>query len=163
MPEILYNYRSKEDLLFENNSHYYLEIPVLQNLNDYSNKRILFLLDTGAYITVISGDTASLFGFEKLPSIVDSFSLYGFTGSCLATIKEIPGLVIGNRMLKGVKVAIPHVETKYNILGMNVLEHFKFLVDTESNCIYFSDNPHYKMPLVLRSSELHSFGINTHK
>jgi len=93
-------------------------------------------------------------GFDKLPSIVDDFPLTGIGGACKATLKEIPGLIIGDRTLKGVKVAIPHDETKYNILGLNVLDHFKFLIDTDLSKIYFSDNPNYKMPNELKSADI---------
>ena len=155
MVELLQKYRCKQELFFEEDKgQYYIEIPVIQNLGDYSNESVMFLLDTGAYITVLSENTAVALGFDKLPSVIDRFHLAGFAGACTASLKEIPGMIIGDRTLKGVKVAIPHEDTKYSILGMNVLEHFKFFVDTENTLIYFADNPKYKLPQEIKCAEV---------
>jgi predicted aspartyl protease len=152
MRDLTFRYRAEESLIFDEDCHYYLDIPVLCDLDYYLNRKVLFLLDTGAYITVISKATAMRLEFEKLPFLVESFPLTGIAGSCDASLKEIPGMVVGGRLLKGVKVAIPHEDTKYNILGMNVLDHFSFLVDAENNKIYFNDNSRYKMPDELKSA-----------
>ena len=66
----------------------------------------------------------------------------------------IPGMVIGGKILKGIKVAIPHDDTKYCILGLNVIEYFKYLFDSEDNRIYISDNKNYKMPSELMSASV---------
>ena len=133
MHKLLFKYRTEERLIFGDDYHYYLEIPVLYDSENHLNEKIHFLIDTGAFITVINKATSGLLTFDKLPSIVEGFSLTGFAGSCSASIKEIPGLVIGGRLIKGVRVAIPNETTKHNILGMNVLEHFVYLLDTENN------------------------------
>ena len=156
MHDIPFSYRSKEQLIFGKDCHYYMSLPVLRNAENYLNENVRFLIDTGAYITVINIATSSMLGFDDLSSIVDSFPLTGFAGSCNASLKEIPGIVIGGRMLKGVKVAIPHEETKHNILGLNVLEHFNYLVDSENSIMYFNDNSEYKMPKELMSSAVMS-------
>ena len=154
MHNLTFSYRSEEDLVFGVNYQYYLRVPVLCDLKHYTNRKIRFLVDTGAYITMINSRVSLRLGFDKLPSIVDDFPLTGIGGACKAALKEIPGMIIGDRTLKGVKIAIPHDETKYNILGLNVLEHFKFLIDTNLNKIYFCDNPNYRMPNELKCADV---------
>ena len=123
MREMKFCYRSEERLIFGKDCHYYIRLPVLRDTESFLNENVRFLVDTGAYITVINMATSSLLGFDDFVPIVDSFPLTGFAGSCNASLKEIPGIVIGGRLLKGVKVAIPHEETKHSILGLNVLEN----------------------------------------
>jgi hypothetical protein len=81
--------------------------------------------------------------------------LSGFAGYCEGDIVEIPGLVIGGRRLENVKVAMPHIHTKDNILGLNVLEHFQLLMDTTESKAYFADNENYKARLELKCSKIH--------
>jgi len=154
MPNIFIEYRAEEHLVFGEDCHYYLDVPVFYNIENYLNERVQFLFDTGAYITIINRATSALFEFDRLPSIIDEFPLTGFAGSCNASVKVIPWMAIGGRLLKGVKVAIPHEVTKHNILGMNVLDYFKYFIDSESNKIFFSDNTKYKMPNELRCFEV---------
>ena len=154
MHDLIFSYRSVEDLVFGVNYQYYLRVPVLYDIDHYASRKIRFLVDTGVYVTMINNKVSLRLGFDKLPSIVDDFPLTGIGGACKAALKEIPGIIIGDRTLKGVKVAIPHDETKYNILGLNVLEHFKFLIDTNLSKIYFSDNPNYKMPNELKCADV---------
>jgi predicted aspartyl protease len=152
MRDLKFRYTSEEALDFDNDYHYHLDVPVLFDRVNHLNKVVQFLLDTGAFITVLSKATSVRLEFDKLPSIVENFPLTGIAGSCNASLKEIPGMVIGGRLLEGVKIAIPHEDTKYNILGMNVLDHFNFLLDAENNKIYFNDNSRYKMPAELKST-----------
>ena len=48
------------------------------------------------------------------------------------------------------------MQTDDNILGLNVLEHFKYLLDTATSEIFFADNDNYKGPLKLRCVSVHS-------
>jgi hypothetical protein len=70
-------------------------------------------------------------------------------------IKEIPGVIIGGRRLEGVRVAVPHIKTDVNILGLNVIELFKYYVDTEDDMIYFAQNPTPSIPELLQCSKIH--------
>ncbi|MCL2172008.1 MAG: hypothetical protein FWB71_07590, partial [Defluviitaleaceae bacterium] len=56
----------------------------------------------------------------------------------------------------GVKVAVPHIDTPANILGLNVIDHFKFLVDTDEDKIYFADNPNPGIPDILRARRIYA-------
>jgi len=157
MPDLAYRYRSEENLVFLRRSHYHIDVPVLLDFKYRLNKRVLFLFDTGAYVTVINKETSLHLGFDKIPALIDDFPLTGLSGSIDASLIEIPGMIIGDRTLKGIKVAIPHEDTKYCILGLNVLEHFKYLLNSEHSKIYFKDNPNYKIPNELKSAEVLSY------
>jgi len=50
---------------------------------------------------------------------------------------------------------VPHVDTATGILGLNVIENFKFLIDTEKDEIYFSQNPYPEIPEQLRCGKIH--------
>ena len=157
MHNISYEYRSEDQLHFLRRSHYHLDVPVIYDLDSRLNIKIRFLLDTGAYVTVINKRTSLRLGFDKLTPEVKDFPLTGLTGSIDASLIEVPGMIIGDRTLKGIKVAAPHEDTKYCILGLNVLEHFNYLVYSEHSKIYFNDNPNYKIPDVLKSAEVLKF------
>ena len=139
-------YDSIENLTYETDGHYHLYVPVLYNFDTYANRKVDFVFDTGAFLTVISRETAAEFNFIDRFTIQKNISLAGFSGECLADLKEIPGIIIGGRKLMGVKVAVPHIVTDMDILGLNVIEHFKYFIDTENDKIYFSDNAIYKAP-----------------
>ena len=159
MRDLTIKYRSEENLFFLRRSHYHLDVPVIFDLDYRLNRKVRFLLDTGAYVTVINKRTSLRFGFDKFPTVIKDFPLTGLSGSIDASLIEIPGMIIGDRTLKGIKVAIPHEDTKYCILGLNVLEHFNYLLDSEHSKIYFSDNPVYKIPDELKSAEVLSTNI----
>jgi predicted aspartyl protease len=107
------------------------------------------VLDTGAYITVISRGTAERCGFDRLPKKATTFS--GFCGSMNADFVRIPGLMILGRLITNVPVLIPHdmyhidektgkMRQTQEVLGLNVLEYYKFYVDTENDRLYLQEN-----------------------
>ena len=57
--------------------------------------------------------------------------------------------------MEAVKVAVPHAITDLNILGLNVIELFKYYVDTENDLIYFADNPNPTIEEPLRCGKVH--------
>ena len=65
-------------------------------------------------------------------------------------------MMLGGKMLEDVKVAIPYIDTEDDILGLNVLEHFNYLIDSKNDKIHFSDNPDYKPPMELKSGKVYS-------
>jgi len=138
------------DFRYKNDAHYYIAVPSFCSTTHYSNDKIDFVFDTGAYLTVITKVTALVFGYNRITPIQKNIPLNGFAGSATGDLKEIPGLVIGGRLLKGVKVAIPHIDTKDNILGLNVIEHFNYLIDSSKGKIYFAENLDYKIPQELK-------------
>jgi predicted aspartyl protease len=147
---ILLNYDSVENLICGDDGHYHLTVPAFYEKQSYSNRRTDFVFDTGAFITVMTRNTAERLRFFGLPTIIADISLNGFVGGCLADIKEIPRLLVGSRFLDGVKVAIPRETTETNILGLNVIEYFKYFIDTENDKIYFAQNPQPNIPAPFR-------------
>jgi clan AA aspartic protease (TIGR02281 family) len=139
-------YDSEESLTYEADGHYHIKIPVFYDNDTYTNHKVDFVFDTGAYITVMTRDTASVLGFLDSHTVKENVPLKGFSGECLADIKEIPGLFLGNRFFENVKVAVPHEATDINILGLNVIDHLKYFVDTEYDRICFILNPQPKVP-----------------
>jgi len=147
-----FQYDSSENILYrEEEGHYYIPIPAFYAKESHANDTITFMLDTGAYLTVITPYTAEWFGFNKLTPINPDIILRGYAGECKAALVEIPGLVIGGKILDGVKVAIPKMTEQsginsVNILGLNVLEYFRYLIDSADCKMYFARNEDYKIP-----------------
>ena len=152
---LTFSYDSAESLTSEADGHYHIHVPTFYEYESYANRRIDFIFDTGAYITVVTKNTAMRLGFIDSYTVEANVPLSGFSGECLADIKNVPGFVVGGRRLEGVKVAVPHMATDMNILGLNVLEHFKYFIDTESNKIYFAQNPAPDIPDKLRCSKIY--------
>ena len=120
--------------------HYYVTLRAIYNSSDNAyTEKIDFILDTGAFITVISRDIAELFGYDKLPKIPSKIK--GYTGEAPADFVRIPGLKILNIELVDVPVLIPYnKELKQNILGLNVLEYFEYSIQTKNDRMYISLN-----------------------
>jgi len=155
------NCNSSENLTYQEDGHYHLRVPAFFDYNSNANNIIDFIFDTGAFLTVINRRTAVGLGFLHRFTVQTGISLNGFSGSCLADLKEIPGLIIGGRRLEGVKVAVPHDDTDMSILGLNVLEHFKYTIDTENDRIHFYTNPKPEIPDPLREAKIYTLAKNS--
>ena len=152
---LTFNYTAAERLRVKSDGHYHIQIPTFYEFGSFSNESIDYIFDTGAYITVVTRKVAQFLGFIDKYTTQSNVTLDGFAGSCLVDIKDIPGMVIGGRRLEGVKVAVPHVDTDINILGLNVIELFKYYIDTENDMIYFADNPNPSIEEQLRCGRVH--------
>jgi len=141
-----------ESLTIEADGHYHLSVPTFYDFDGYANTPIDFVFDTGAFLTVITRGTAARLGYLDRFTIQKRIILSGFSGDCFADLKEIPGFMIGGRKIEGAKVAVPYIETDISILGLNVIEYFRFFIDTERDKIYFSENPLPEVPEQLRAS-----------
>jgi clan AA aspartic protease (TIGR02281 family) len=120
--------------------HYYVTIRTIYAGSDINGTDIDFILDTGAFMTVISRDIAREFGYDKLHKL--SAKIKGYSGEVSADFVRIPGLKVLEPLLTDVPVLIPHSnEYKQNVLGLNVLEYFNYLIDTENDKLYLSKNP----------------------
>jgi predicted aspartyl protease len=129
-------------------------VPAFYESGSYANHSIDFVFDTGAFITVVSRETAKRLKFLDSCTIMKDIQLDGFAGGCLADIKETPGFLIGGKFIDGAKVAVPHEDTDMNILGLNVIDYFDFLVDAKNDKIYFAGNPHPDIPDSLRCRQI---------
>jgi predicted aspartyl protease len=103
-----FEYETVEDLTYEGDGHYHLQVPAFYERGSYANCSIDFVFDTGAFITVVSRETAKRLKFLDTHTIMKDIQLDGFTGGCLADIKETPGFLIGGKFIDGAKVAVPH-------------------------------------------------------
>ena len=153
---LVFTYDSVEALTLNEDCNYILNVPMFYEFDNYSNDRVDFVFDTGAYITVITKRDAAFLGFTNSYIIQSGVPLSGFIGGCMVDIMNIPGMIIGGRHLEGVKVAVPQVDTDTNILGLNVLETFKYLIDTENDLIFFAQNPLPNIPELLRCGKIRS-------
>ena len=118
--------------------HVYLDVRIVCEGSTDADK-INFMYDTGAYITVINKERYEWFGLDKLPRREGVIG--GYTGSTPGYIFQIPGLVIGKRLLSGVWAFTPKSEdVKQNLLGDNVIEYFRPFQDNQNDCFYFIDN-----------------------
>jgi len=163
MPDVVeFKYNSAIDFKYEADGHRYVKVPIFFEEGSYSNDTVDFVFDTGAYLTVLTQKTARLFGFDKLTPISANIPLTGFADShCEGDLIEIPGMMIGGRLLEGVRVAVPYVSTEDDILGLNVLEHFCFLIDNANDKIYFTDNAVYKAPKELGCGRISAVSDST--
>ena len=139
MIDINLKFRNKQKLLYEK-AHYILEVPIVLDLESRYNNSIFFILDTGAFVTIINKRTAKSLKIDLLPIKVSDHPLGGFAGCTKVDLIEVPQLIIGDRTITDVIVAVPQIETTQNILGLNVLEYFRFYIDTDNNYIYFQDS-----------------------
>jgi hypothetical protein len=114
---------------------------------------IKFILDTGAFMTVISRGTAIRRGFDKLPK--RKTTLFGFGGGIDVDFVRIPGLLLLGKLRTDVPVLIPHDiyrihpktgEKKQlpDVLGLNILEYYNYYIDTENDRLYLKDNPNQR-------------------
>ena len=124
--------------------HLYLFAKLFHEGATDEGSLVNFILDTGAYLTVVSRRTAMRCGFDKLPSTEVTINGFGGDGEP-ADVVRIPGLRILNRLITDVPVLIPHrKDLTQEVLGLNVLEYFNYYVDTENDRIYMKINPNPK-------------------
>jgi len=120
--------------------HLFAQILTVYAGGSVEGEKINFILDTGAFMTVISRDTAEQFGYDTLPKILSRIK--GYSGEAVADFTRIPSLRILDTLLTDVPVLIPHsMELRQNIVGLNVLEYFNYYVDNENDRLYLSLNP----------------------
>ncbi|MDR2598804.1 MAG: retroviral-like aspartic protease family protein [Oscillospiraceae bacterium] len=151
------SYNSALDYLYKPDGHRHIRVPIFFDKNSYSNDTVDFIFDTGAYLTVLTQKTASIFGFDKITPIQRKIPLTGFADShCEGDFIEIPGMLLGGKRLEDVKVAIPYVTISDNILGLNVLEYFNYFIDSNNDKIYFSETSSYKPSKELSCSKVYS-------
>jgi len=142
-----FSYTTAIDYKYEEDGHRHVDIPLFYGKDSYSNHQVDFVFDTGAYLTVLTKYTAEQFGFDKVTPVQTDIPLTGFADSkCSGDLIEIPGMLIGGKILVDVRVAIPYIDTEDDILGLNVLEYYNYLIDSSNDKIYFSESITYKPP-----------------
>ena len=116
----------------------FLSIPIICE-GSTAEDEIDFMYDTGAFLTVLNREWYEWYGLNKLPRMETSMGSY--VGSTPGFVFQIPGLIIGQRLLIGVWAFTPKdMNLKQNLLGDNVLEYFNPYQDNSNDCFYFLDN-----------------------
>jgi len=119
--------------------HIYLDVVIVYE-GSTENDTIDFIYDTGAYLTTINKYNYDWFNLNKLPR--REIIIGGYNGTTMGYLFQIPGLVIGEKLLTGVWAFSPKSdEIKQNLLGDNVIEYFRPFQDNLNDCIYFIENP----------------------
>ena len=128
----------------------YVTLKMIYASSPTQGRNIEFVLDTGAYMTVISRGTAIRCGLDKLHKTFAT--LFGFGGGIDVDFIRIPGLSILGKLHTDVPVLVPHDlyrihektgEKKQmpDVLGLNVLEYYNYYIDTENDKLYLQENP----------------------
>jgi len=129
---------------------FYITLHILYEGSPVDGDELKFILDTGAYLSVISRSTAIRCGLDKLPK--KTTNLFGFGGGINADFVRIPGIRILGKTRTDVPVLIPHDIFRVHpitkekrripeVLGLNLLEYFNYYIDTENDRLYLKDNP----------------------
>ena len=117
----------------------FLRIPIICE-GSTDDDEIPFMYDTGAFLTVINRERYEWFNLNRLPR--KKTYMGGYVGSVSGYVFQIPGLIIGQRLLTGVWAFTPRdMDVKQNLLGDNVIEYFRPFQDNQYDCFYFPDNP----------------------
>ncbi|MCL2663926.1 MAG: retroviral-like aspartic protease family protein [Oscillospiraceae bacterium] len=150
------------DVFFGNNDFYelqrengllYVSLQLLYHGSPKEGEKIRFVLDTGAFLTVISRGTAIRYGFDKLPK--EETVLFSFGGVIKVDFVRLPGLIVLGKIITDVPVLIPHTMYREDtetgerkqmpeVLGLNILEYYNYYIDTENELLYLKNNPNPK-------------------
>jgi len=126
----------------------YLTVQAIHEGSSNEGTDIKFILDTGAYMTVISRGTAIQCGFNRLPKT--EVTLHGFSGGIAADAVRIPGLKVMGKIYTDVPVMIPHELYRINhdtgeekqmaeVLGLNILGYYDYYVDSTKSRLYLKE------------------------
>jgi hypothetical protein len=145
MSQATYSYNLWNKAKFDReNGHIFIWASVFSSSDKFS--RIFFLLDTGAYISVLSRDTAERIGLQLTGKY--TANLIGFNKERefdKAEVVVVPKMEIGKYAIENVQILVPLEDiTVPEILGENVLEYFIYTVDHEIDHVFFAKNPNPK-------------------
>jgi predicted aspartyl protease len=128
--------------------HIYIFANFITGTSTYS---LSFIVDSGAYISVLSRNNAKRIGLPLTGK--PSANLLGFDKNqqpSKAEVITVPRICVGKYLIDDVKVLVPLDDRlTIEVLGENVLEYFNYVTDHEKDRIYFSKNPNpkpYKNP-----------------
>ena len=138
-------YKCIESLPLKKDGHYHILVSSVPFGANMLKSEIDFVFDTGAFITVITKETAGFFGFDKLEILDKDIELSGYVGKCLANKVRIPSLTFGGWTQENVPALIPQADTSMNILGLNAIAHFSYLINSGNEKIYFEKQDSYKL------------------
>lgn len=139
---VTYDFNEWQFAEFEReNGHMVIRVYVY--VDDLNVSNVDMVLDTGAFVTVLSKETAIDAGLPL--GTGKPVSLRGFSyehDTIQGELIELPRIVVGKHFIYDVKVVIPLEDIEVvEVLGENVLEYMIYTVDHEKNVVYFKKNP----------------------
>jgi predicted aspartyl protease len=135
---ITFDEKTRLKMFRHNDGHVHVWVPIVCE-GSTDKDAVLFIYDTGAFITVLNRDRYDYFKLHQLPQ--REITLHGYAGGTPGYLYKIPGLRIGKRLVSGVWAFTPKShQLKENLLGNNVLDYFRPFQDNMHEFIYFPDN-----------------------
>jgi predicted aspartyl protease len=99
-------------------------------------KRLNLVLDTGAFMTLISKKKADRYGYKIIEKEVCSISGFSEKG-LVCDLRKVPSAVFCNYRIEDVMIATPHNDIPVvEVLGMNILENFNLGFDFADEKIF---------------------------
>ena len=78
---ITFQYDAYVDIEYDSDEgHYYVPVPAFYSAENHANRVVDFMIDTGAFLTIITPQMAVHLGYDKLTPINPDILLSGYTG-----------------------------------------------------------------------------------
>ena len=104
---------------------------------------VLFIHDTGAYISTLDRELYELLGFDRIMADRHNVELGSYSSMSKGLVFTLPFLFVACYTVTNVQVFVPYAyNLKQNLLAMNVLGLFDQYVSTGSSSIFLK--PHNK-------------------
>ena len=145
MLQVTYPYNLWNFVRFIRDSgHIYVQANVFTSSVRFTS--VSFIVDTGAYITVLSRNRAKQIGLQLTGKYTANFTGFNIErGSDEAEIVIVPKFEIGKHFIEDVSVIVPIDDIVVPaVIGANILEYFNYTVDHDKDRIYFTKNPNPK-------------------
>lgn len=123
-----------------------MEVRLSVSVDSVSTSSVRLYVDTGAYVTVLSRETARRIGLSIGSGKTVRFQGFvGEQGFVTGELVNIPRVMLGKHFVHDVKVVVPSSNIAIaEVLGENILEYFVYVVDHDKDVIYFKKNPNPK-------------------
>ena len=106
---------------------------ILGQIND--KESIAFIVDTGSDAVIISNEKAHKLKLKTLGKLRNRYITFG---KVKFDTSSLDSLAFGSLLMKNVEVEYPDKPFKYTTqLGMNILSHFRVLLDYPQHMAYF--------------------------
>jgi hypothetical protein len=127
---------TREELeLLKRRGRYFVELKVVHSINSrrFPSTTIKFIVDTGAYLTIIERSRAEFLEID-LKNDGIPHKIAGYSGEAVnGRLINLYGMCLGKTVLTGVPIFVPLDKAlTQNLLATNVLDYFKQFYDTEA-------------------------------